>query len=48
MHDNPDPTEREEEQAPELVPEADAMSGQGHDDPEQAVEPQDDSEVHDA
>ncbi len=35
MHDNPEPTEEEQEQAPERVPEEDAMSGQGHEDPEQ-------------
>ncbi|HSB40021.1 MAG TPA: hypothetical protein VLD13_13110 [Gaiellaceae bacterium] len=36
MHDNPEPTEREEEAAPERVREEDVMSGQGHEDPEQA------------
>ena len=35
MHDNPEPTEEEQEQAPKRVPEEDAMSGQGHEDPEQ-------------
>jgi hypothetical protein len=48
MHDNPEPTEREEEQAPERVPEEEAMSGQGHEDPESKVDPQDEAEVHDA
>jgi hypothetical protein len=48
MHDNPEPSEREEEEAPERVPEADAMSGHGHDDPESQADPQDESEVHDA
>jgi hypothetical protein len=48
MHDNPEPTEREQEQAPERVPEEDAMSGQGHEDPESKADPQDESEVHDA
>ena len=48
MHDNPEPTEREQEQAVERVPEEQAKSGQGHEDPESKVEPQDDSEVHDA
>ena len=48
MHDNLDPTEHEQEQAPERVPEEDAMSGHGHEDPEGAVEPQDESEIHDA
>ncbi|HKG44737.1 MAG TPA: hypothetical protein VKB10_10895 [Gaiellaceae bacterium] len=48
MHDNPEPTEEEREQAPERVPEEDAMSGQGHDDPEAKADPQDESEVHDA
>ena len=40
MHDQPEPTEEEQEQAPERVPEEDAMSAPGHDDPEQ-VEPED-------
>ena len=35
MHDNPEPTEEEQEQAPERVPEEDTMSGHGHEDPEQ-------------
>jgi hypothetical protein len=48
MHDSPEPTEREHEEAPEHVPEEDAMSGHGHEDPESAADPQDDSEVHDA
>jgi hypothetical protein len=34
MPDNPEPTEREQEDAPERIPEKDAMSGQGHEDPE--------------
>ena len=38
MHDNPEPTEEEQEQTPERLPEEDAMSGQGHEDPESAVE----------
>ena len=33
MHDNPEPTESEREQTPERIPEEDAMSGQGHEDP---------------
>jgi hypothetical protein len=48
MHDNPEPTESEQEQAPERVPEEDAMSGHGHEDPESKAGPQDESEVHDA
>src|ERR1044072_7028098 len=43
VHDNPEPTEREEEQAPDRVPEEDAMSGQGHEDPEQVLEEDDDA-----
>lgn len=43
MHDNPEPTEREEEEAPERVREEDAMSGQGHEDPEQAAPEDDDA-----
>ena len=42
MHDSPEPTEREQEQAPERVPEEDAMNGQGHEEPEQ-VEDGDDA-----
>ncbi len=47
MHDNPEPTEREHEEAPERIPEQDAMSGHGHEDAG-SDEPQDESEVHDA
>lgn len=42
MHDNPEPTQGEHEQAPERVPEEDAMSGQGHEDPESQVDAEDD------
>jgi hypothetical protein len=42
MHDNPEPTEREQEEAPERTPEADAMSGHGHEDPEANTDPEDD------
>lgn len=38
MHDNPEPTEEEQEQTPERLPDEDAMSGQGHEDPEQVLE----------
>ncbi len=40
MHDNPKPTEEEQELAQEgsRQQEEDAMRGAGHDDPEQAVE----------
>ena len=38
MHDNPEPTEEEQEQAPERVPEEVAMRGPGHEDPEQVEE----------
>ena len=34
MHEPPEPTEREDEQAPERVPEEDGMSAPGHEDPE--------------
>lgn len=40
MHDNPEPTEEEQEQTPERE---DAMSGQGHEDPEQVLEEDDDA-----
>jgi hypothetical protein len=42
MHDNPEPTEREHEEAPERIPEADAMSGHGHEDPEPNGDQEDD------
>jgi hypothetical protein len=48
MHDNPEPTEREHEEAPERVPEADAMSGHGHEDPEQRSDAEGEPEVRDA
>jgi hypothetical protein len=35
MHDQPEPTEREQEEAPERLEEELAKSGQGHEDPEQ-------------
>ena len=35
MHDNPEPTEQEQEEAPERLEEELAKSGQGHDDPAQ-------------
>jgi hypothetical protein len=42
MHDNAEPTEREQEEAPERVPEADVMSGHGHEGPEANADPEDD------
>ncbi len=41
MHQQPEPTEEEQEQAPERLEEEQAKSGQGHEDPEQV---EDDSE----
>jgi hypothetical protein len=38
MHDQPQPTEEEQEQVPERLPEEDAMRGPGHEDPESAAE----------
>jgi hypothetical protein len=35
MHDDPEATEEEQEQAPERLEEELAMRSQGHDDPEQ-------------
>jgi len=35
MHDQPEPTEQEQEEAPERLEEELAKSGQGHEDPEQ-------------
>ena len=43
MHDNPEPTEEEQEQTPERLADEDAMSGQGHEDPEQVLEEDDDA-----
>lgn len=43
MHDNPEPTEEEHEQAPDRVPEADAMAAPGQDDPERSGEEDDDA-----
>ncbi len=39
MSNQPDPTEREQEQAPERIPEEDAMRGPGHEDPRAAEDP---------
>jgi hypothetical protein len=43
VHDNPEPTEQEHEQAPERVPEEEAMSAPGQDDPERTGEEDDDA-----
>ena len=40
MHDQPEPTEKEQEQPPERIAEEEAKSGPGRDDPEQ-VQPED-------
>jgi hypothetical protein len=48
VHDNPEPTEREHEEAPERVPEAEAMSGHGQEEPERQADPQDEQEVTDS
>jgi hypothetical protein len=45
MHDQPEPTEEEQQAGPERLREEEAMSGAGHDDPEAA---QDEEEIHDA
>jgi hypothetical protein len=39
MHDQPEPTEEEEDQPRERQQEEDAMRQAGHDDPERAAEP---------
>jgi hypothetical protein len=39
MHEQPDATEREQEQVPERLPEEDAMRGPGHDDPPATGDP---------
>jgi hypothetical protein len=38
VHDQPHPSEEEQEQVPERLPEEDAMRGPGHEDPEGATE----------
>ena len=38
MHDDPAPTEQEQEDAPDRLEEELAKSGQGHEDPEQVEE----------
>ena len=43
MHDQPEPTEEEQEQVPERQEEEDAMRGPGHDDPEHISEEGDDA-----
>jgi hypothetical protein len=43
MHDQPEPTEEEQEQVPDRQGEEDAMRGPGHDDPERASEEGDDA-----
>ena len=43
MHDQPEPTEDEQEQGPERRREEDAMRAPGHDDPE-AVQPDRDAD----
>jgi hypothetical protein len=40
VHDQPEPTEEEQEQPPERIEEEDAKSAPGHEDPEQ-VQPED-------
>jgi len=39
MHDQPEPTEREQEEAAERLPDEDAMRYPGHDDPHDTVDP---------
>jgi hypothetical protein len=40
MHDDPQPTEREQEQAPARLEEELAKSGQGHEDPKDTEDPE--------
>jgi hypothetical protein len=40
VHDQPEPTDEEQEQPPERIAEEEAKSAPGHDDPER-VEPED-------
>lgn len=39
MHEQPEPTEREQEKAPERLPDEDAMRYPGHDDPQSVQDP---------
>ena len=39
MSEQPEPTEEEQEQAPERLPDEDAMRGPGHEDPERVADP---------
>jgi hypothetical protein len=39
MHDQPEPTEKEQEQVPERLEEEQAKSGAAHENPEQTAEP---------
>jgi hypothetical protein len=41
MHDDPAPTEQEQEEAPERLEEEQAKTAPGHDDPRQHEEPED-------
>ena len=41
MHDDPAPTEQEQEQAPERLEEEQAKSGAGHENPRQVEDPED-------
>jgi hypothetical protein len=43
MHEQPEPTEEEQEQVPERLDEEDAMRGPGHEDPERAREERSDA-----
>jgi hypothetical protein len=43
MHDQPEPTEQEQEQAPERLEEEHAKLGAGHEDPEQHEPEEDDA-----
>jgi hypothetical protein len=43
MHEQPEPTEEEQEQVPERQEEEDALRGAGHDDPERVSKEGDDA-----
>jgi hypothetical protein len=43
MHDQPEPTEKDQEQVPERQEEEDAMRGPGQDEPERVSEEGDDA-----
>jgi hypothetical protein len=48
MHEQPEPTPEEQEQAPERQEDEQAKQYPGHENPERRAEPQEEREIHDA